>query len=72
MLGREVSQPVDLILGTFEMNRMDKDVSDYLRDLLSAVSKSHEIARQNICISQIDKKDIMIVHCIKTHMKLET
>jgi hypothetical protein len=56
MLGGEVTQPIDLILGTTDLNNPGKEIPEYLSDLRTNISECHEIARDNICNSQKRQK----------------
>jgi len=56
MLGREVMQPVDLILGTATMNSEDKEPVGYVQELRETLQGVHQIARENLMAAQIRQK----------------
>lgn len=55
-LGRETTQPIDLILGTCNLNNPEKDIPEYVQDLKTNMVECHEIARSNICKAQHRQK----------------
>lgn len=55
-LGRETTQPIDLILGTCNLNNPEKDIPEYVQDLRTNMVECHEIARSNICKAQHRQK----------------
>ena len=56
MLGREVTQPIDLMLGTSEINNQNQEIPEYLQSLVYNMSECHQIARENIQEAQIRQK----------------
>ncbi|VDI47035.1 Hypothetical predicted protein [Mytilus galloprovincialis] len=58
MLGREVFQPIDVILGTSNWNVDRKEVQQYIKDLVENLNRVHDIARDNLKASQERQKGI--------------
>ena len=58
MLGREVFQPIDVILGTSNWNADRKEVPQYIKDLVENLNRVHDIARDNLKASQERQKGI--------------
>ncbi|CAC5408847.1 unnamed protein product [Mytilus coruscus] len=58
MLGREIFQPLDVILGTSNWNADRKEVPQYIKDLVENLKKVHDIARDNLKASQERQKGI--------------
>ena len=56
MLGREIHQPIDLMLGTASVNSQEKDVPNYLLDLQNTMMETQNIARDHIKGAQIRQK----------------
>ena len=56
MLGREVMQPVDIMLGTAQINNPEKETNEYLASLMSKMSEAHQLARENIGEAQVRQK----------------
>ena len=56
MLGREVTHPVEIMLGNSALNNPEKDQVDFISDLTNNMSKCHEIARENIGLAQCRQK----------------
>ena len=56
MLGREIHQPIDLMLGTASLNSQEKDVPNYLLDLQNTMMETQNIARDHIKGAQIRQK----------------
>jgi len=58
MFGREVTQPIDLTFGILTANRKDKDIVEYVQNLIIALNLTHNVARENLKASQgRQKKD---------------
>lgn len=49
MLGREVFQPADIILGLAKINSDQQDVTEYVSNLTAILNEVHDIARKNVC-----------------------
>ncbi|VDI29490.1 Hypothetical predicted protein [Mytilus galloprovincialis] len=58
MLGREVFQPIDVILSTSNWNADRKEVPQYIKDLVENLNRVHDIARDNLKASQERQKGI--------------
>ena len=56
MLGREVIQPVDLMLGTSQMNMVPQEPNEYVQKLGKILEDVHHIARDNIHGAQMRQK----------------
>ena len=58
MLGREVTQPIDLMQGTAEIhvNNQNQEIPEHLQSLVYNMSECHQIARENIQEAQIRQK----------------
>lgn len=56
MLGRELIQPVDLVLGTSQFNTEGKKANQYKRNLRKAMKDVHRLARENIKAAQLRQK----------------
>ena len=54
MLGREVIQPIDLILGL--LRPAPQDPPTWVANLTSNLSKIHNLAREKICETQLHQK----------------
>ena len=52
MFGREVTQPIDLTFGILTANRKDKDIVEYVQNLIIALNLTHNVARENLKESQ--------------------
>ncbi len=55
MLGREVSTPIDIMLGTMQCINADF-TSEYVRKLADAMSESHKLARETLRAAQLRQK----------------
>lgn len=65
MLGREVSQPLDIMLGT--VNEKEKEPAPYLKNLGDTLQEVHSLARENLQRAQRrQKKD----YDVKTNQQL--
>jgi uncharacterized coiled-coil DUF342 family protein len=47
MLGRDVFQPLELILGTSKLSCEEGEVSQYIKELMETLNIAHDIAREN-------------------------
>ena len=56
MLGREVSLPVEIMLGTSELAINSTDPPDYVQQLEKVLKETHELARCNLQSSQLRQK----------------
>jgi len=56
MLGREVFQPLDLILGTPKLSCEKRKVSQYIKELMETLNIAHDIARENLKTTQERQK----------------
>ena len=56
MLGREVMQPVDIMLGTAQVNNPEKETNEYFTSLMSEMSEAHTLERENIGEAQVRQK----------------
>lgn len=56
MLGRDVVQPLDLLLGTVRANNPDKEPPVHIKTLSEVMIEVHKIARQNLKASQHRQK----------------
>ena len=56
MLGREVFQPLDVILGVPEVSSRRKEVPQYIKELVETLNKAHNIARENLKTAQERQK----------------
>ena len=54
--GREISIPVDLMLGTLSENGQPRAPSEYVKHLRDTLSKVHYQARENLQSAQLRKK----------------
>ena len=54
MLDREITQPIDFILGRADLNNPEKELPEYLSDLKSNISEYHEMLEK---ISVLPRKD---------------
>jgi hypothetical protein len=52
MFGREVTQPIDLTFGILTANRKDKDIVEYVQNLIIALNLTHNVAREILKASQ--------------------
>lgn len=52
MFGSEVTQPIDLTFGILTANRKDKDIVEYVQNLIIALNLTHNVARENLKASQ--------------------
>ena len=58
MLGREVLQPVDLLLGTLDRQRLAASPAEWLTQLADTLERVHTFVRQNLRTSQaLQKRD---------------
>ena len=55
-LGRETTQPIDLMLGTVELNNPEREIPEYIQDLKTNMEECHQIARENINKAQHRQK----------------
>ena len=56
MLGREVFQPIDILLGTARLQSEGKEAPQYVKDLIATLNVAHTIARENLKIAQERQK----------------
>lgn len=56
MLGREVFQPLDFILGTPKLSCEKREVSQYIKELMETLKIAHDIARENLKTTQERQK----------------
>ena len=56
MLGREVFQPLDVILGSCKVSSGEKEVPQYLKNLVETMNSIHDIARENLNSAQSRQK----------------
>ena len=56
ILGREVFQPLDLILGTPKLSCEKREVSQYIKELMETLKIAHDIARENLKTTQERQK----------------
>lgn len=52
MFGREVTQPIGLTFGILTANRKEKDIVEYVQNLIIALNLTHNVARENLKASQ--------------------
>lgn len=58
MLGRDVFQPLELILGTPKLSCEEGEVSQYIKELMETLNIAHDIARANLKATQERQEDI--------------
>lgn len=58
MLGREILQPLDLMLGT--ASTKDKEPPEYIQNLQESLQKVHLLARENLKTAQKREYDLNI------------
>lgn len=56
MLGREVFQPVDVLFGMAKVQSEEKEVPQYILDLVETMNMAHSIARDNLDTAQERQK----------------
>jgi len=56
MFGREVTHPLDLTLGLQTVNQQEKEIVEYVQDLVLSLALVHDIARDNLKTSQTTQK----------------
>ena len=56
MLGREVLQPLDLILGTLDRERLKTPSSEWVQQLAETLDKVHQFVRKNLRTTQARQK----------------
>jgi len=56
MLGREVLQPLDLLLGTTQFKETEQEPAEYLKNLVDTQQTAHQLAREHLRASQLRQK----------------
>ena len=65
MLGREITQPIDFILGRADLHNPEKELPEYLSDLKSNISEYHEMLEKISVLPRKDNINIMTVFFTK-------
>ena len=56
MLGREVLQPIDILLGTSRIHSLDENIQQYVQNLQSNLENIHKVVRENLQSTQERQK----------------